>query len=240
MRVWQRYDYLYTTYGPRIFEIWISDDANAADGILEDWELVGTYAIVKAATDAEAMQEAIDGHEFWIYPHDVDFTRQFQYYTLQVRRKKCTSNSAPATKKGWLNANLFVCLYILSLSLKCNAYTAYFAAQWGRKLRHGALHLHNLLEALLDGAYDVLSHALNGALSDLHLLANNLIYCKVVHSLLHSIFVGYAAEVSGDEQFDIEAVAHLLLQIVAAVVGTKLHILQSDSVKHSSAGITQQ
>ena len=84
MRVWQRYDYLYTTYGPRIFEIWISDDANAADGILEDWELVGTYAIVKAATDAEAMQEAIDGHEFWIYPADVDFTRQFQCFTLQV------------------------------------------------------------------------------------------------------------------------------------------------------------
>ena len=96
MRVWQRYDYLYKTYGPRVFEIWISDDANAADGILEDWELVGTYAIVKAATDAEAMQEAIDGHEFWIYPADVDFTRQFQCYTLQVRQQQCTSNKKKA------------------------------------------------------------------------------------------------------------------------------------------------
>ena len=92
MRVWQRYDYLYKTYGPRIFEIWISDDANAADGILEDWELVGTYAIVKAATDAEAMQEAIDGHEFWIYPHDVDFTRQFQYL-----RFKCLDDFGTGT-----------------------------------------------------------------------------------------------------------------------------------------------
>ena len=92
MRVWQRYDYLYKTYGPRVFEIWISDDANAADGILEDWELVGTYAIVKAATDAEAMQEAIDGHEFWIYPADVDFTRQFQYL-----RFKCLDDFGSGT-----------------------------------------------------------------------------------------------------------------------------------------------
>jgi hypothetical protein len=92
LRVWQRYDYLYKTYGPRVFEIWISDDSNAADGILEDWELVGTYAIVKAATDAEAMQEAIDGHEFWIYPADVNFTRQFQYL-----RFKCLDDFGTGT-----------------------------------------------------------------------------------------------------------------------------------------------
>jgi hypothetical protein len=92
MRVWQRYDYLYKTYGPRVFEIWISDDQNAKDGILEDWELVGTYAIVKAATDAEAMQEAIDGHEFWIYPADVNFTRQFQYL-----RFKCLDDFGSGT-----------------------------------------------------------------------------------------------------------------------------------------------
>ena len=79
MRVWQRYDYLYTTYGPKIFDIWISNDSNPADGMLEDWEVVGRYSIEKAATDAEAMQEAIDGHEFWIYPAEVDFTREFQY-----------------------------------------------------------------------------------------------------------------------------------------------------------------
>ena len=79
MRVWQRYDYLYTTYGPKIFDIWISNDSNPADGMLEDWEVVGRYSIEKAPTDAEAMQEAIDGHEFWIYPAEVDFTREFQY-----------------------------------------------------------------------------------------------------------------------------------------------------------------
>ena len=79
MRVWQRYDYLYKTYGPKIFDIWISNDPNPADGILEDWEVVGRYSIEKAPTDAEAMQEAIDGHEFWIYPAEVDFTREFQY-----------------------------------------------------------------------------------------------------------------------------------------------------------------
>ena len=92
LRVWQRYDYLYKTYGPRVFELWISDDSNAKDGILEDWELVGTYAIVKAATDAEAMQEAIDGHEFWIYPADVNFTRQFQYL-----RFKCLDDFGTGT-----------------------------------------------------------------------------------------------------------------------------------------------
>ena len=128
-------------------------------------------------------------------------------------------------------------LYYL-LTFECNAHTAYFTAQWGRKFGHCTLYLHNLLEAFFHGANDVLCHTLNGALSDLHLLANNLIHRKIVYGFLHRIFVGYAAEVSGDEQFNIEAVADLLLQIVAAVVGTKLHILQSDSVKHSSAGIT--
>ena len=79
MRVWQRYDYLYKQYGPKTFDIWISNDSTPADGILSDWELVGRYTIEKASTDAEAMQEAIDGHEFWMYPADVDFTREFQY-----------------------------------------------------------------------------------------------------------------------------------------------------------------
>ena len=79
MRVWQRYDYLYKKYGPKTFDICISNDSNPVDGILEDWEVVGRYQIVKAATDAEAMQEAIDGHEFWIYPAEVAFTRDFRY-----------------------------------------------------------------------------------------------------------------------------------------------------------------
>ena len=92
MRVWQRYDYLYKTYGPKIFDIWISNDPNTADGILEDWEVVGRYSIEKAPTDAEAMQEAIDGHEFWIYPAEVDFTREFQYL-----RFKCIDDFGSGT-----------------------------------------------------------------------------------------------------------------------------------------------
>ena len=92
MRVWQRYDYLYKTYGPKIFDIWISNDSDTTDGILEDWEVVGRYSIEKAATDAEAMQEAIDGHEFWIYPAEVDFTREFQYL-----RFKCIDDFGSGT-----------------------------------------------------------------------------------------------------------------------------------------------
>ena len=79
MRVWQRYDYLYKKYGPKIFDIWISNDSNPDDGMLEDWEVVGRYSIEKAATDAEAMQEAIDGYEFWIYPAEVDFVEKFNF-----------------------------------------------------------------------------------------------------------------------------------------------------------------
>ena len=84
MRVWQRYDYLYKTYGPKIFDIWISNDSDTTDGILEDWEVVGRYSIEKAATDAEAMQEAIDGHEFWIYPAEVDFVEKLNFFWLNV------------------------------------------------------------------------------------------------------------------------------------------------------------
>jgi hypothetical protein len=38
------------------------------------------------------MQEAIDGHEFWIYPADVNFTRQFQYL-----RFKCLDDFGSGT-----------------------------------------------------------------------------------------------------------------------------------------------
>lgn len=79
MRVHQRYDYLWAQYGPKTFDIYISNDNNPADGILEDWEFVGRYTIVKPGTDAEANEEAIAGSEFWIYPAEAAFTREFQY-----------------------------------------------------------------------------------------------------------------------------------------------------------------
>jgi len=79
LRVWQRFDYLWSKYSPKTFEIWISNDSNAADGILEDWELVGQYTIEKPAIEAEAEQEAINGSHFWIYPEIKKLTREFRY-----------------------------------------------------------------------------------------------------------------------------------------------------------------
>ena len=103
VRVWQRYDYLWTTYGPKTFEIWISDDKTPEDGIFEGWELTGLYSIEKPATDAEAAQAAIDGHEFWIYPAEAAFTKTFRYL-----RFKCIKDF---TGKGTIGCLAEMTLY---------------------------------------------------------------------------------------------------------------------------------
>ena len=130
-------------------------------------------------------------------------------------------------------AGITYIIYI-RLAFEGDAYAADFATKrWG-KFCHAAFYLYDLRELLLNGVDDILRNALDGAALDAHNLADNLIDGKVVHILLHSVLVGHCAQLGSDCKLHIEAVAHNLLQIVAAVVGAELHLLQSYSVKHSA------
>lgn len=80
VKVWQR-DYSTAYYGRenvQIFQLWISDDADATDGI-GNWELVGTYTINKPSDALEAENTARAGHEFLLYPDDPRFSKPFRY-----------------------------------------------------------------------------------------------------------------------------------------------------------------
>ena len=123
----------------------------------------------------------------------------------------------------------------IRLAFEGDAYAADFATQGWGKFGHTTLNLYDLRELLLHGADDILRHALDGAALDAHNIADNLIDRKVVHSLLHSVLVGHCAQLGSDCKLHIEAVAHNLLQVVAAVVGAELHLLKANSVKHSVA-----
>ena len=131
-------------------------------------------------------------------------------------------------------------LYILYiyLSFQHYAYAADFAAKRGCELCNATLYLRNLWELLLHGVDDILCHAFDGAALDAHHIADNLINGKVVYGLLHCVLVGHNAQIGCDGKLHNEAVAHNLLQVVAAVVGAELHLLQAYSVKHISGYIS--
>lgn len=86
MRLWMRNSYKWTTYTPRTCEIWISNDPTPEDGILDDWEYVGTYTINKPVSDSEANLEFRDGSEFWMYPENPKFTRPFRYLRYKATK----------------------------------------------------------------------------------------------------------------------------------------------------------
>lgn len=79
MRLWMRNQYKWANYTVKTCEIWISNDPTPEDGILDDWEYVGTYTINKPVSDSEAALEFKEGSEFWMYPEDPKFTRPFRY-----------------------------------------------------------------------------------------------------------------------------------------------------------------
>ena len=79
MRLFMRNGNKWGTYTVRTCEIWISNDKTPEDGILDDWEYVGTYTINKPASDSEAALEFKEGSEFWMYPESPAFTRPFRY-----------------------------------------------------------------------------------------------------------------------------------------------------------------
>ena len=65
------------------FQLWISDDNNPADGV-DDWELVGTYKIIKPADQYEADLAAEAGHEFILYPDETKYTKPFRYLRFKA------------------------------------------------------------------------------------------------------------------------------------------------------------
>jgi len=80
-RVWQRdlFGQMWGHENVRVFELWISNDQTPEDGILDDWELLGRYTIVRPACPMEARFESRNGHEFIVYPDNPRFTRPFRY-----------------------------------------------------------------------------------------------------------------------------------------------------------------
>lgn len=80
-KIWQRnaWGMLYGGENVEIWEIWISDDKDASDGVFDGWEYVGRYRIVQPSNVIEARNEARDGHEYLFYPENPRFTKPFRY-----------------------------------------------------------------------------------------------------------------------------------------------------------------
>ena len=69
----------------KTFHIYISNDPDPSDGILDDWEYVGEYTLNKPAGEAEAKLRVHRGAaEFWVYPDDPQFTRPFRYLRFKA------------------------------------------------------------------------------------------------------------------------------------------------------------
>ena len=62
-----------------VFEIWINDDNDPSDGILDNWEYVGRYKMVKPSDPVEAKNLARAGVNFILYPDNPRFTKPFRY-----------------------------------------------------------------------------------------------------------------------------------------------------------------
>lgn len=93
MRLWQRSTNPYAGEQVKTCEIWISDDSDPSDGVLDNWEYVGTYTIVKPSSEQEANKELKEGHEFWMYPDNPRFTKPFRYLRYKAISQMGTGNS---------------------------------------------------------------------------------------------------------------------------------------------------
>lgn len=94
-KIWQRdaWGMLYTGENVEIWEIWISDDNDATDGVFDGWEYVGRYKIVQPSSIIEARNEARDGHEYMFYPENPRFTKSFRYLRYKAIKQFGNGNS---------------------------------------------------------------------------------------------------------------------------------------------------
>ena len=94
-KIWQRnaWGMLYGGENVEIWEIWISDDKNPADGIFDGWEYVGRYRMVRPANVIEARNQARNGHEYMFYPENPRFTKPFRYLRYKGIKQFGNGNS---------------------------------------------------------------------------------------------------------------------------------------------------
>lgn len=90
MRLWQRNSYAWSKYSVKTCEIYVSNDPDPKDGILDDWTYVGTYSLNIPSSEIEKKKQILEGTESWIYPDNPDFTRPFRY--LRYKAVKDFSN----------------------------------------------------------------------------------------------------------------------------------------------------
>ncbi len=95
-----------------------------------------------------------------------------------------------------------------------------FATKRGRNLCYCALHLDNFGKSLLNSLDDICRCRLYRALCALHRVLHNLEHGEVVYSITHIVRRWEVAQWSADCQIDAKAVANLLFEVVAAVIGT--------------------
>ncbi len=106
VRVWQR-DYGGQFWGGQncqTFELYISDDADATDGIT-GWEYVGRYTITKPSDNTLANLAAREGHEFLLYPDDPRFTKPFRYFRYKMCVPFVSSETSICTSEITLYGN---------------------------------------------------------------------------------------------------------------------------------------
>lgn len=94
-KIWQRnaWGMLYGGENVEIWEIWISDDKDPADGVFDGWEYVGRYKITQPSNVIEARNEARDGHEYMFYPENPRFTKPFRYLRYKGIKQYGNGNS---------------------------------------------------------------------------------------------------------------------------------------------------
>ena len=94
-KIWQRnaWGMLYGGENVEIWEIWISDDKDPADGVFDGWEYVGRYKITQPSNVIEARNEARNGHEYMFYPENPRFTKSFRYLRYKGIKQYGNGNS---------------------------------------------------------------------------------------------------------------------------------------------------
>ena len=127
------------------------------------------------------------------------------------------------------------------LSNKCYTHTLDLATQRRRNLCHSALDALDNRELGTYGIDDVGCRSLDSALRALHSALDNLVYGEVVHRLGDIVLAVKLAQRRTYCQVDTIAITYLLLQVVAAVIGTQRDVVKSYGVAlfHNQRTIVQ-
>lgn len=87
-----------TAYSPGIFEIWVSDDDNPEDGILEGWEKLGQYSSVGRAINYDAAY--VDGYFTSLFNDATTRSKACQYVRFVAVDDRATPNYYDGNTKG--------------------------------------------------------------------------------------------------------------------------------------------